>query len=612
MSSTTTNSWRCTAAAAPALALAALGSLWTGASTGLSQGYFDADQLPLLLNALCVELDRNMSLAIGAAAVILLPALMLRRAGYTGRTMVAAVWVLTATPVLLSVYLSPEFQTYQIRRPLALHTTWAGVPLPDAVRHYTLILTSMASALAVAAVLTVSSKGKAATAMTGSAWVVASLAIWAAAHVTYSGLSSEPEKPRHVIFLTWDSTRADHISSYGYPHDTTPELDAFAAEGVLFEQAYAQNNWTRPSYASLLTSQLNYRIHDEGRIRDDVTTLTETLKSRGYHTVGIVQNPNLAPRWGFHQGFDEYYRVTHDSTPEAINALALPRIKDLAEHDGPLFLFIHYQEPHWPYANANRDVAPVEAAVLRQLMSENHGEDLGVSEQEVASYLLDSYDADIRATDSGMATLLTCLKELDLYSESLVVFASDHGDEFYEHQAFGHGHDNLHPELTRVPLMIRFPDSMEIGGERIGSIVRNLDVIPTILDVVGIPQPSDMEGVTLLPLERLATEGRVASCNYGPMLMLRSSGLAALYDPRQDPTLRFFDMAKDPTEMSPILLADVGDRGASISAMVAEWLAEYRDIMGTHGGADDGSQIGAHHHADPELIEQLRALGYVK
>ena len=197
-----------------------------------------------------------------------------------------------------------------------------------------------------------------------------------------------------------------------------------------------------------------------------------------------------------------------------------------------------------------------------------------------------------------------------MYDESLIIFASDHGDEFYEHNAFGHGHDNLYPELTWVPLVIRFPTSLQISPQRIAATVSNLDLIPTILDVIGIEQPANMLGSSLLPLEQLTASPRVASSHFGSSLMLRCGRYAALVDPEQAGQVRYFDLDTDPGQLRQVDAAAVGELAALFDEHAKAWYASYLEEVGDK--ADDGSKIDEHHHMDDDLRRQLKSLGYVK
>ena len=143
-----------------------------------------------------------------------------------------------------------------------------------------------------------------------------------ASAIAFSGCGNAEREPVNIIWITWDSTRADHLSSYGYPRPTSPQLDAFAEQAVLFETAIAQHNWTQPSYASMLTS-LHFWQMPGWALSPDNVTLAEILQESGYDTFGFVQNPNLAAELHFDQGFDLYERLPDNMLGEP-SALYFP------------------------------------------------------------------------------------------------------------------------------------------------------------------------------------------------------------------------------------------------------------------------------------------------
>ena len=147
----------------------------------------------------------------------------------------------------------------------------------------------------------------------------------ASALAAAAGCGGSGPGPVNIIWITWDSTRADHLSSYGYPRPTSPHLDALAEQAVLFETAIAQHNWTQPSYASMLTS-LHFWQMPGWALSPDNVTLSEILQESGYDTFGFVQNPNLAAELHFDQGFDIYERLPDNTTPGEMNDLVVPRL----------------------------------------------------------------------------------------------------------------------------------------------------------------------------------------------------------------------------------------------------------------------------------------------
>jgi len=415
----------------------------------------------------------------------------------------------------------------------------------------------------------------------------------------------------HVVYVTWDSVRADRVSAYGSARETTPNLDRLAAAGVLFEQAFSQNNWTRPSYMSILTSRYRWEL-DEGDWSRAVT-LGELLKDAGYCTLAVVQNPNLDRSLGFDQGFDAYVEINEREPIDALLAVLARRVPRLARGGRPLFLFLHVQEPHWPYRGDDRDAArflaagspPIgEGEVTRLMRTNGAGWDPAAPDAAAkVGRMLDLYDLDIHLADRALGGIEALLDAHGLWEESLVVFNSDHGDEFADHDAFGHAHHNVHPELTRVPFVLRFPAALGVAPARVADVVRNLDLMPTVLAVLGIESPAALSGRSLWPLSG-SPEEELALSYAGGVVALRDGAHALLVDyDREPPEPRFYDRAADPMERAP--LAERPDAFERFALRAAAWSPDHeRAVAGS--APEAGTQ-----ELDPELRKRLEALGYL-
>lgn len=416
----------------------------------------------------------------------------------------------------------------------------------------------------------------------------------------------------NVIVVAWDSVRSDFVSAYGYPRATTPHLDAFARQSVLFENVVSQYNWTRPSFASILTSQIGGRLADSERnlaIRYERFSAPEIFKSAGYHTIGIMQNPNLDARFGFDQGFDEFVHIVTTDVPDRVSSVAVGLLTKAIRKNRPVFAFIHYQEPHWPYrslpTSPERDQV-LSDAEIKKLMSQ--GAELESAEpatMQKLEMLKRGYEGDIRSTDEEMGRLLEFLEKNELLDDSLVVFVSDHGDEFFEHEGFGHGHLNLHPEVTFVPLIIRFPPGGGVRPGRVSGLVRNLDILPTMLEVAGIEPPESLEGETLLPLERLASERRLAFSQWDESVFsVRDDRYTAYRELGESDGSVYFDRLQDRFEQYPI---DVDSSTEPFHTLESAGLAWFEsNFLGQGSESQDRDA-----EMDEDLQEQLRALGYL-
>lgn len=318
----------------------------------------------------------------------------------------------------------------------------------------------------------------------------------AVAVVNVAALAPEPDHPTpagspNVILIVIDSLRADHVGAYGYARPTTPGIDAFARDAILFRQAIAQGTFTKTSMASIFTSKLPYQhgvyrvtqAEQWKRSMSDTltwreTTLAEILQLRGFLTEAWVRSTHLRPEWGFSQGF-----VTYDAnqrSADTINREFLSRLRRVGTRY-PFFAYLHYPDVHSPYQP-------------RPPYDRMFG-DIRTPEPERLKAL---YDGAIRQTDESLGRVFEALKAARLYDDSLIIVTADHGEAFMEHGFLGSA-NTPYDELVRVPLIVKLPDSAH-RGMRIDRQVRQIDILPTVLDVMGIAEPSTLEGCSLLAL----------------------------------------------------------------------------------------------------------------
>jgi arylsulfatase A-like enzyme len=320
-----------------------------------------------------------------------------------------------------------------------------------------------------------------------------------------------PAAPRpHVVVYLVDTLRRDHLGAYGYPRPTSPHLDAFAAESALFTAASAQSSWTRPAVASLLTGQ-NPQTHGvTGKLAalgPEPALLPELLARAGWATWAVVANGNVSPAFGFERGFERHRQLPEAFTPEVhqrserVNEVALAWL-DEREDERPFLLYLHTADPHGPYTPPEPQRARLAPGVsdpaigsMAQLRALAQGAPL---ERGSAADLAALYDGEIAHNDASFGALLAGLRQRGLYQRSLVVFLSDHGEAFREHGAWQHGTTLFEEELA-IPLVIRLPDGRGRGA-RVAAPARQIDVLPTLLDALGLEIPAQVEGTSLLPL----------------------------------------------------------------------------------------------------------------
>jgi arylsulfatase A-like enzyme len=397
--------------------------------------------------------------------------------------------------------------------------------------------------------------------------------------------------PARLVVITLDTTRADALGAYGQPLPVTPRIDAMAAEGVLFEQVAASTPSTLPSHATLFTGQEPFthgvRSNFGHRLPEAARTLAEVLRARGFETRAEVAAAVLAKGRGLEQGFAGYGEpellarfealVRRDPSPrtrsaEEISEAALAFLR--ANADRPFLLWLHYFDPHHPYA------AP-----------EPH-----------RSEIPDPYLAEVRRVDEAVGRVVAEIERLGLRASTLVALTADHGESLGEHGELTHSFF-VYESTLRVPLVL-FGGSVP-RGVRVASPVRLVDVLPTLLDLLGVPAPDGLAGTSLRPLLRDPERdlGLVAySESLEPAALFGGDVLRALragrykYVHKVRPEL--FDLAEDPGEKRN-LAPERPEEVERLRARLAELLPE------TSPDAAAGAEL------DPEQVAALQALGYV-
>ncbi len=402
-------------------------------------------------------------------------------------------------------------------------------------------------------------------------------------------VTESPARPNIVLYLI-DTLRADRLGCYGYPRPVSPRIDAFAESAVLFEQVAAQSSWTRSSMASVFTGRWPpaHGIHSrDDRLAGDLPILPELLRGAGYHTAAFITNPNLGPVFGFDRGYDDYTlmskAVGSDSVFEEVNSWL-----DARSDPAPFFLWVHTVDPHAPYFApepfAGRLAPGVSAEAGRRSLDVLN--DLQAGRRELDAGTLDDlqalYDATIAHNDHYFGTFLDELNTRGLLDDALVILLSDHGDEFHEHGNWQHGRA-LHTESIDVPLIVKLPAAgEEHRGQRVAQRVRQVDLLPTILDLLGLPSDPGVEGQSLLPLIAGSTTETPPAFSYlhldGPArVSVTADGwkLIQRFEHERLTRPRLYHVAEDPGETRE-LAADLPVRTGYLASMIRGKLAGQR------------------------------------
>ncbi|UOQ50379.1 sulfatase-like hydrolase/transferase [Gracilibacillus caseinilyticus] len=380
-------------------------------------------------------------------------------------------------------------------------------------------------------------------------------------------------KQPNVILFGIDSLRRDFMSSYGYHKQTTPHMDKVAKEGVLFENHFSPSIPTTPGYASMLSGLDCFgtdtvALRHEGDIQGQ--TLAELLGEKGYNTscVGFSNNPSAR---GF-QNYLDYEAWLPDETgrcPKAqnLNEVAIPELRRLHEADQPFFLFMRHMDPHSPYLPpkpferifydrdeldpANTSMGPVynfkpHADFFKSWIPE------GVTDQQ---YVTAQYEGAIAYMDACIQNLLTTVAELGIEEETLIILTSDHGETLYEHDCY-FDHHGMYDNCLIVPLIIKYPGKLP-EGKRIKDVTLIKDIMPTILELIGVESDAAFDGQSLLPMVDGSEFARVSEFYITECTWMRKHGwrtpewkfIQALEPDFHDkPEIELYNLVEDPGE----------------------------------------------------------------
>ncbi|MBW1854183.1 MAG: sulfatase-like hydrolase/transferase [Deltaproteobacteria bacterium] len=431
--------------------------------------------------------------------------------------------------------------------------------------------------------------------------------------------STQAKAPHSIILISLDTLRADHLGIYGYHRDTSPNIDSFAKESVVFENALVQSPWTLPSHMSIMTSLYPsfHGVHGISNfLADEHVTMAELLQDGRYQTAAFTDGGFLRGEFGFYQGFGIY------NDQGGGIAQIIPKVKKWLDENKstPFFLFIQAYDIHSPYNSpppynsifhdftytgrlvpSNNNL--LKAANKNKLKTNN--EDL--------RHFIAFYDGGIRYTDEKIGEFLNYLKDSGLKDQSLIAITSDHGEEFKEHNSFLHWQLYYRPNL-HVPLIIRIPNypKKEI---RVSKLVRSIDILPTILDIAELPFYPKAQGRSLLPLIKrhknrlnlslwqifhlFAKDSSVSFAETAntDQRSIITDGYQMIYNSELS-LMQLFNLKADP--LAKINIAEDNDE------ITKRLLSQWNELYNTKQ-----NYISSEINLDQHTREQLEALGYI-
>jgi arylsulfatase A-like enzyme len=406
-----------------------------------------------------------------------------------------------------------------------------------------------------------------------------------------------------VLLISIDTLRADRLGCYGYAKPTTPALDAFSKDAILFRQAFSQAPSTLPSHASIFTSLLPGQhgalLSKRSSLSPSFITIAEALKQAGYTTAAYHGGGQMNERFGLAQGFDTYAEIEGpfgDTVRAAMDWLGALRQERF-------FLFLHTYAVHHPYTPSEDSLrlfetdydGPLPREVRIDLLRQINSRALEVSPRDLA-HVSSTYDAEIRETDDALGSLLAFLKREQLYDSTAIVFTSDHGEEMGEHGRVGWHSHTLYDELLHVPLLIKLPGS-KLGGSVVDDVVRSIDIAPTLLGILGLPPVTAFAGTDLSRFfgRRIDPKLTVVSQRDGK----RESLATAVRTERWKLNgARLFDLESDPREQQAVPMGSHPEVRRALQATV-EAIGSSRPRGAPNVELDERTRA------------QLRALGYI-
>jgi choline-sulfatase len=440
-------------------------------------------------------------------------------------------------------------------------------------------------------------------------------------------LAAPPQKlaepVKNVIVYLIDTLRADHLTAFNpKTRVRTPGLDGLVQQGAaVFASAHTQENWTKPSVATLLSSLYPWEHHavtTEAVVPRDIDMLPEILEKGGFYSGAFIANGYVSEKFGFKQGWDTWRNYVREGRYNRAEFLAADSVAwlDARPASLPFFLYVHAIDPHVPYKPTAQflklyDPEPYSGVVDfsddNTLLEKIKIGSIKLKERDKV-HLEALYDSEISYHDLHFKTILQALEKRNLADNTMIVVVADHGEEFWDHGSVGHGH-SVYEELLRIPMVVRIP-GLTNGPMRIESSSGLVDVLPTVLEALGMPLPPGLSGRSLLPELRgdALDAPRVTVSGFMDGWRTAVVGRIKLIQ-RTEKRVMLHDLGSDPHEQTdvaaqrPITLRYLrGQLGLALHASEA-----------AASGASPGKKRhkGENTTIDADTEAQLRALGYI-
>lgn len=461
-----------------------------------------------------------------------------------------------------------------------------------------------------------------------------------------SGCSTKKQEQRrpvgsmqrpNILLIVVDTLRADHLGCYGEKRPTSPFMDQMARKGILFEQAVTVKPVTLPSFCSMLTSQIprTHGVNYNGDVLgSEQVTLAEVLQTRGYHTAAFISAFVLDSQFGLNQGFEHYDQKLPDREDKQKNLSrsaekTVAGVLAWADHypdTAPYFAMVHFWDPHWPYMppggyleKVDQSYAPAITGTLEDIeqVRKRLAQTGGVISPE-ARQLAALYAGEIRYTDDCIKKLIEGMESRGFLEHTIIVLTADHGENMWEHAPdyFRHG-GNIYHTSVHVPLIYYMPGA-DGGPRRIKSMVRSIDLAPTLLELAGLRPPHEFKGLSYAHVIR---DKRQSGDEQQPLLcFIEAKGPATAQQPRgvfdgimkliqfpaENNRVELYDLSRDYGEQQDISGSQdnsIQDKINSLLQSLNAWNAATQALEQKPAASESLSD---------DTKSKLKALGYVQ
>ncbi len=426
----------------------------------------------------------------------------------------------------------------------------------------------------------------------------------------------------NVVFILADTLRADHLGAWGYERPTSPFLDRFAAENLQFRQARSQAACTFPSTNSLLTSRAPFEfLQEETRpgIPPQIPSIAEILQRHGYSTGAVSSSPIVRatpgkhnPVGGYGRGFDVFNEQCEWYPSDCVTQVSTQLIDE--ELEEPFFLYAHYLDPHDPfiarkehrgrfaseYTGPHEFIAKGDPNPIAEMIRAGTADEL-LSEEDL-QHLVDLYDEDIYSLDVGLEALYANLEERGILDRTIIILTSDHGEEFLEHGYIKHCY-TVYGTETHIPMLMSLPGKDPAAFD---AAVQNLDLVPTLLDYLGLPSEPTMEGRSLRPLIEGEPFENLAFSTMGVYRGVDDARHRVIYDLSGKSGIEgwsLYDLEADPGETENQLKENAREKAIifrELREQLLRW-TEKEEVEGLEERLDRAK----------EIENELRELGYL-